>query len=299
LKPARILCCVALVAAFLIALPSRADEIPSATLGDRIAPGQGAIVTGEGISLMVPPPGESVWGHVLLAGGEERQLGVETRPDGSVAILSSTQGAAARAAPSRSEIQGACTDAAFGLTGSKWRSSYNWYVKINSTPRRILWSRARSALIRAADNITRGDNNCGLPDRISATHSYRGTTTRGTNITSGSRCAARDGRSVVAFGDLAGNLGMACWWIRSGSIIEADVKLNKFEYRWYAIRPSGCRSKWSIEAAATHEFGHVFGLGHVSERFHPRLTMSPLIKACQASETSLGLGDLLGLQTLY
>jgi matrixin len=296
---ARILWCVALVATFLIAPTSRAEATPTGRRESRVAVGPGAIVTRQGISVRVPRPRESVWGHVLLPGGEERLLGVQTRPDGSVAIHTSTHGAAARASPSRSEIQGACTDAAFALSGFKWRSRYNWYFKISTTPRGVSWSRARQAVIRAGWNITRGDNNCGLPDGISATHSYRGTTSRGANITSGSRCAARDGRSVVAFGDLAGYLGMACWWTRNGSIVEGDVKLNSFEYRWYALRPRGCRNRWSIEAAATHEIGHVFGLRHVSERFHPTLTMSPLIKACQDSEATLGLGDILGLQTLY
>lgn len=264
-----------------------------------IALGPGAVVTRHGISLTVPARGEAVWGHVLLPGGGERQLGVQTRSDGSVAILSSTQGSATEAAPSRSEIQGPCVDAAFALTGHRWRSRYNWYFKMNSTPRGVSWSRARQALIRAGWNIVRGDNNCGLPDRIGATHSYRGTTTRAANITSGSRCARRDYRSVISFGDLAGNLGMACWWIRDGSIVEGDVKLNKVEYRWYALRPKGCWRRWSIEAAATHELGHVFGLGHVSERYHRGLTMSPMIMACQNSESTLGLGDVLGLQTLY
>ena len=68
---------------------------------------------------------------------------------------------------------------------------------------------------------------------------------------------------------------------------------------WIVNIGGDCRSKYSVEAAATHEFGHAFGLGHVSESLHPALTMSPVIAACQSSETTLGLGDVRGLEAKY
>lgn len=71
------------------------------------------------------------------------------------------------------------------------------------------------------------------------------------------------------------------------------------DFGWtIAVTPS-CRKRWSVEAVLTHELGHTFGVGHVSEDEHGALTMSEVIRACQASEVTLGLGDILGLQSKY
>jgi hypothetical protein len=213
-----------------------------------------------------------------------------------------TVGLGAAGAPSGSgyEIQSKCSDGAYVRNGHRWGTTYNWYFYAASRPKGSDTTRVASALRRGADNIVTGHNTCGLPDLIGARHAYQGTTSRAPNISSSAWCKGRDGRNVVGFGTLpSGYLGMSCWWTYGGKVVEADILLNKAYYRWYINRPWGCRGKWSIPAAATHEFGHVFGLGHVSESAHPGLTMSPYIRACQSSETNLGLGDVLGLRSLY
>jgi hypothetical protein len=69
----------------------------------------------------------------------------------------------------------------------------------------------------------------------------------------------------------------------------------------WALSEESCRrGEELLEATITHEFGHIFGLSHVSERTHGDLTMSPTSNGpCVADEITLGLGDVLGLEELY
>jgi hypothetical protein len=226
--------------------------------------------------------------------------GVSGSATSSTTALTGFSAAAMAASGNQNQVEGLtkCADGAYTRSGHKWSKRLNWYFQASSRPKGSDTSRVAAALNRAASNITTSHNNCGLGDLISATHAYEGTTSRAPNINSSGYCLGRDGRNVVGFGTLPrGVLGMTCWWTYNGTTVESDIKLNKAYYRWYIIRRSDCRSKWSIEGAATHEFGHVFGLGHVYS--HPKLVMSPVINACQDSQKWLGLGDIQGLRSLY
>jgi hypothetical protein len=140
-----------------------------------------------------------------------------------------------------------------------------WWFEGSSTPGGVGRHAAAQALQRAAANVVTGRNSCGLPDQIDATERYMGHTTAAPDVTDSSTCGRPDGRSVVGFGTLAPvEMAITCWWTRDGSIVEADVKLNKTDYRWVTRIPSSCALSWSIEDVATHEFGHVFGLEHVT-----------------------------------
>ena len=128
---------------------------------------------------------------------------------------------------------------------------------------------------------------------------YNGTTNKTANIGTNSTCTSSDNTSVVDFGNLSAlDLGYACWWYVGNDTVSSDMRLNSTEYSW-AVNLNGCVAKYSVEDVATHELGHTFGLNDVSESPHPALTMSAIMLPCQNAETTLGLGDVKGMEALY
>ena len=255
----------------------------------------GDVLTRGAITLVVPPEGEGLHMEALYADGRARELTVATGMDGKVALVRSTP--SVQAAGYRA--MGACSDGAYNLSGFKWRETYNWYFNAGSTPAELTVSGAEDKLRAAASNITGGQNDCGLTDAINASHNYQGRTSRSVDCGD----ASRDGVNVVGFGDLgSGVLGVACTRYNpdTNTAFESDIRLNKVDFTWtlHSEDPS-CSNRFGVEAVATHEFGHVFGLGHVSEADHPYLTMSTAVAPCNASAATLGLGDVRGLRALY
>jgi len=197
-------------------------------------------------------------------------------------------------------IHDPCKDGAYKLEGTRWRSTFEWSFQAKSIPSGMNKSKVEGALIRAARNITWARNDCGLADKVDATQRYLGWAPAAPDITPVASCGAADGKNVIGFGTLpADYLAITCRWLRDGKIVEADVMINKAVFHWVVAIPGACRTEWSVEDVATHEFGHVFGLDHVSEALHPDLTMSPTILPCQMGEATLGLGDIRGLEKLY
>lgn len=194
-----------------------------------------------------------------------------------------------------------CDDRAYTLIGGKWKEAMTWFYQSSSTPSGLGSSAVVTVLKRSVDNITGAHNDCGLADTVSATSTYLGTTSVAPSVTRRGRCAARDGHNVVGFGPLpSGILAVTC--VRSnssGRMTEADIRINS-NLSW-ALSVSSCAFfEELLEPTMTHEVGHAFGLGHVSESKHGRLTMSTTSDGpCSNAESTLGRGDVRGLRHLY
>jgi hypothetical protein len=272
--------------------------------------------------VIAPAPQSGVYAEVLLGTGETRVLHLST--DGASVVTLHEDGADSPTAPESADAGGVSGEAA--VTGEAAKEStkagafapcqdtasnglpyrmgarLDWWFNAGSTPASTSVDAAEAALRRAASNITHSKNSCGLVDEVGVGHKYLGRTTKAAQINADATCKpSGNGMNTVGFGLLPeGILGLACvFYDGSGQVTEADVRFNR-RYAWYATEPDGCSKRFSIEAVATHEFGHVFGLGHVPEDEHGNLTMSPLINGpCQSSESTLGRGDVLGLRAKY
>lgn len=258
-----------------------------------------------GLSVGVPRRGTAVVATALYLDGGEVQFVVATDAAGTTRVLDAPDdrmgapaaSTATTAAPAGSPA--ACADGQYNLNPSKWHTTYRWWFRARSTPNGMRKTSALNALKQAVGNITHERNDCGRLDHVSATSSYQGTTTRQPGVSS-TGCGATDGRNVVAFGSLPANvLGFTCvtYLTESRRSIEADMLLNR-GHSW-TIGIADCIVSLVLEAIATHEFGHVYGLGHVSEAGHGELTMSRAVGACDAAPSTLGLGDMLGLEARY
>jgi hypothetical protein len=201
---------------------------------------------------------------------------------------------AARAALTPAASPSPCSDGAYKVLGGKWKSTLKWSFRSSSTPAGLTKSGVAGVLKESFGNITNANNDCGRSDRVGATSNYLGTTTRRPG------CRLLDGHNVVGFRSLpAGVLGRTCWWTMNGRIIEADIQLSSSEP--WALSLAACNfPQTMLEAVMTHEVGHAYGMGHVGESKHGRLTMSTYLDgACNNQESTLGRGDMLGLEAKY
>ena len=279
--------------------------------------GPGAEVVREGLApgdvgarglaaAIVPEHGMTVHAEVIRDDGTFETLELETLLDGRVLERipaddgPTSDGEAGATSAALSSSPPPCSDRARSLMGHRWRDRFEWRFSAGTTPTGLGKDAVEAALRRAVVNIVRSDNDCGMADHVSATARYAGRTTRGTNVTSAGACGSPDGLNVVGFGALpTGTLGVSCTWSIDGRAIENDVRLNRGDHRWFVRRPAGCTNRFGIEAVMTHELGHTFGLGHVSEATHGNLTMSTRLSPCSNAPSTLGRGDVIGLRALY
>jgi len=262
--------------------------------------GPGDTVVVDGVEAVVPEPGTGVATNILHDDGTAAELRLETTDDGQVMrffdgeVVHHTDDIIASGSPE-------CTVGAYSTMGYRWTKKLRWRLSFGSIPSGYNRSDVLGAFRRANTNITHQHNHCGYSDQVSATAEYLGSTSRLAGISSRGSCVSNDGQNVVSFGSLpSGTLAVTCTWYSGGRALSSDMKVNR-GYAWYtgSAPPAGCSRRFSLRAVATHERGHTFGLGHVSESRYPYMTMSTAVAPCTSSASSLGWGDIRGLRRLY
>ena len=266
------------------------------------------IVDGE-VSTVLPPPGEGIYAETLTTDGPHELLVTRT-PDGTIELSnvggdfggdSEEEGAGSSLAGDRtlSAAKG-CDQAAFDDNPFAVGAGASYKVNRNTTPNELTRRGALGAIRRGTANITNTRNPCRLGDRVPVGFVYSGKTARLADA-GGNRCSRSDDLSVVSFGKLPkGVLAVTCTTFNSGKVKASDMNINKANAEWTTRPTKSCRGRYDLESVVTHERGHTFGLGHVSEGSGGALTMNPVIEGyCETSWRTLGRGDVLGLDGKY
>jgi hypothetical protein len=229
-------------------------------------------------------------GHVRTHATSSAQEIAPVAPMGTVALATTAR----------------CTDPAGTWMGMRWQTPYDWRVDTTTIPAYLGGSASVIATLKAAaDNVMDARNDCGLVPDLTMHEGYVGTTPSTAGVTTDGGCGNQDRQNTVSFGALKpGLLAVTCvWWVGDagkGRSVEADILIDNSAGLFYlGNTPAGCDGRWDLQGTITHEFGHVFGLGHVDYASHSQLTMSNGLPDCTSEYRGLGLGDYLALAREY
>ncbi len=300
------------------------DDLPAGSSVTRCG-AVGRLVTHGGAGLTVPEPGMKVSVDSLTADGSTHGFTLAVAADGTVSYgyddhdgrrddgrrddngrdaLGRANAKPRASAGSRANAPAPCTDTAYAVADRKEYGTYEWFVGDGPQPGDLPRRQVRMAFEEGITAIIRGRNVCGLADTIRARARFLAATGREAGIDHLARCTHRDGLNVWDAGDLSSDsVATTCSWSRPVSrgpdrLIEADVRFNIHDYTFTDDPTGACDDAYDIRSVATHEAGHVFGLGHVGSG-HDNLTMYPSSFACSATARTLGRGDVLGLRSIY
>ena len=279
-------------------------EVAAATLPERLAEGacdRGDVTVADGAARVpLPRPGQTVSASVLSTSGA-RTLTV-ARDDAGALVVRRGAGTAAPAGAADGTARTACGSSSFVDLGYQVGGTYDWRYNGRNAPANVAGA-ALAALKTATNNITNGNDDCGIAGKPRTSNAYRGTTTAAPGITADARCGSSpDQVNITGWKSLtaSGVLAVTCTYsfTGSGDVADSDAAINT-RYRW-TTTPAGCRGAYDLTGVMTHERGHTFGLGHPSATTANRgLTMYPSVAACDFSIRTLGKGDLLGLFRIY
>jgi predicted Zn-dependent protease len=171
----------------------------------------------------------------------------------------------------------------YKLLGVKWKTTSSVSYAINTANSGIDSDAAAIDSIKNAVNTWDG-NTSGL------SFLYTGTT---------GKTKSQDNQNTVSWGPINNNNVIAettIWYTRyTKEIVETDIQMNS-NLPWGI---TGSENVYDVQDIATHELGHVCGLGDLYAVPAGELTMYGYSSLGETKKDTLGSGDILGLQKLY
>ena len=151
-------------------------------------------------------------------------------------------------------------------------------------------------------------NRCGIsPKGNNLVSVYKGTTTSPEAMGGNpppdqiALCASTreiDGLNVIGWGHLPeGVVAATCLTSIPGGVKESDIRFST-DYNWFTqYAATGCSKAWDLGDIATHEIGHMIGMGHSASGTDQ--VMNPYAYSCNYVNRKLAKGDLLSLNHFY
>jgi matrixin len=263
----------------------------------------------------VPPSGDTE-GNATTGTNGEYEL-VAKNVNGFVTVTQSVTPLTPAPPGVTPNTDAACSEGAYNYEGSYWYSAnayptLGWWYNSSTASRAGLSASATLSDIRNGNNnMSTGQNNCGYSTGAFLVQgAYRGDTSLYANVDSTTHCTNNfpNGQNTVSFGTIdsahfnqsthTGTIGSTCWIGSNNHMIETDIYLGSNVRLADTVDPANCNYAQDLQTLATHEWGHAFGLAHVTNSADSAEVMYPTRGWCELRR-HLGEGDYNGMLALY